>query len=362
MWQAQNELEKGQQKGKGKGKPSDPKGQPKGKGKGKYVQQGWQGRQWNDNAARWVAGATWAAQPWGANGQQFVIPVLAFQNVFLLMLIALLLFLAYRLMHRFLDIIERRAERQRNVVDIEAPRPQTPRSPAESGSSRIEPRPSAKQAARSRGPPKGYGKGAQPKGKGKGRFVYPGDAPTTRPAWMSWSLWNILTRLNQGQSIRGDAPFAPLLSASVQQQIVFWSSLHGEAVGENEEDGNLLPPAQLHEIIQEIARLDGIHLAQMQATRDAWNANAPERDAEPDHEATPHPMPAASDTDVQSYESFVEYGLFGRGFVLNADDIISIGAIVRSAGGQLIRVLSANGSIEEVFFKRHLYDPWLRHG
>jgi hypothetical protein len=61
-------------------------------------------------------------------------------------------------------------------------------------------------------------------------------------------------------------------------------------------------------------------------------------------------MPAASDTDVQSYESFVEYGLFGRGFVLNADDIISIGAIVRSAGGQLIRVLSANGSIEEVLF------------
>jgi len=148
-----------------------------GKGKGKDDQQGWQGRQWNDNAARWVAGATWAAQPWGANGQQFVIPVLAFQNVFLILLIALLSFLAFKLMHRFLDIIERRAERQRNVVDVEAPRPQTPPTPVVSGSSRNEHRPSAKQEARSRGQPKGNGKGDLSKGKGKGRFVHAGHGP-----------------------------------------------------------------------------------------------------------------------------------------------------------------------------------------
>ena len=140
-------------------------------------------------------------------------------------------------------------------------------------------------------PSKGNGKGAQPKGKGKGRFVYPGNTVPTRPEWMPWSLWNVLLRLNRGQDIRGDAPFWPLLGANIQQQIVFWSSIHGEAVGENEQDGNLLPPAQLHEIVQETARLDALHLAQMRAIHGAWNERAPERDAEPDDEVPPHLLP-----------------------------------------------------------------------
>jgi len=123
-------------------------------------------------------------------------------------------------------------------------------------------------------------------------------------------MWSVLQGLNQGQNLRGDVRFSPLLSAGLQQQIIFWTSVLSECIGETEADGNLLPPRALQEIEDEIARLNVIFESQLQAAREAWRA--PERDAEPDNETPPHLLPIEiapldNEHDAQLFEIFEEY-------------------------------------------------------